>query len=62
MGGREATRAGAKLSGREGGGPEGGEEAAGRPGGEGGQAPTGLGQGGLDRLGRIGEGNRKRCL
>jgi hypothetical protein len=37
------------------GGQEGGEEGAGRPRGERGQAPVGLGRGGLGQLGRIGE-------
>jgi hypothetical protein len=60
--GWEATQAAARLSGWEGGDREGGEEEVGRPRAEGGQAPTGLGRGGLDRLGRVGEGNRKRCL
>jgi hypothetical protein len=46
----------------EGGGPKRGEGRAGRHGGKGGPVPAGLGQGGLGRLGRIGEGNRKMCL
>jgi hypothetical protein len=55
-GGDKATQEEGRGDGPEqGGDQEVGEDGAGWPGGERGQAPAGLGRGGLGRLGRIGE-------
>jgi hypothetical protein len=56
-----AQREGRRDGPRKGGGPGRGEGRADQHGGEGGQAPAGLGRGGLGRLDLIGEGNRKMC-